>query len=69
MQELTDGQKKIRLEGDKELLCLYESGQLSNLVIYGEKPFQIEQFVNKQNDWVALPKFTPAIIHQKSSAA
>ena len=48
--------KKVRLERAKELLRLHESGQLPNLVFSDEKPFQIEQFVNKQNDRVYLPK-------------
>ena len=47
VQELTDRQKKVRLERTKELLRLYESGQLPNLGFSDGKPFQIEQFVNK----------------------
>ena len=56
MQELTDEQNKVRLERAKELLRLHESGQLPILVFSDENTFQIEQFVNKQNDWVLLPK-------------
>ena len=56
VQKLTDGQKKVRLERAKDLLCLHESGQLLNLVFSDKKPFQIEQFVKKQNDRVYLPK-------------
>ena len=47
VQELIDGQKKVRLERVKELLRFHESGQLPNLVFCNVKPFQIEQFVNK----------------------
>lgn len=63
VQELTDAQKKVRLERAKELLRLHESGQLPNLVFSDEKPFQIEQFVNKQNDRVYLPKRSAENLH------
>ena len=39
VQELPDGQKKVRLERAKELLRLHESAQLPNLVFSDEKPF------------------------------
>ena len=55
--------KKVRLERAKELLRLHESGQLPNLVFSDEKPFQIEQFVNKQNDRVYLPKRSAENLH------
>ena len=42
VQELTDGQKKVRLEMAKELLHLHESGQLPNLALSDEKPFKIK---------------------------
>ena len=48
--------KKVRLERAKELLRLHESGQLANLVFSDEKPLQIEQFMNKQNESVYLAK-------------
>ena len=35
---------------------MHESGQLPNFDFSDEKPFQIEQFVDKQNDRVYLPK-------------
>lgn len=63
VQELTDAQKKVRLERAKELLRLHGSGQLPNLVFSDEKPFQIEQFVNKQNDRVYLPKRSAENLH------
>ena len=47
VQELSDEQKKVRLKRAKELLRLHNSDQLPNLVFFGEKPFQIKQFVNK----------------------
>ena len=56
VQKLTDGPKKVKLKRAKELLRLHESGQLPNLVFSDEKAFQIEQFVNKQNDRVYLPR-------------
>lgn len=51
------------MERAKELLRLHESGQLPNLVFSDEKPFQIEQFVNKQNDRVYLPKRSAENLH------
>ena len=63
VQELTDRQKKVRLERAKELLCWNESGQLPNLVFSGEKPFRIEQFVYKQNDRVYLPNRSAENLH------
>lgn len=56
VQDLTDAQKKARLEKAKELLRLAESGELPNLVFSDEKPFVVSQYVNKQNDRVYLPK-------------
>ena len=56
VQDLTEAQKKVRLVRAKELLRLAESGELPNLVFSDEKPFVIQQFVNKQNDRVYLPK-------------
>ena len=61
--ELTDIKKKVRLERAKELLRLHESGQLPNLVFSDEQPFQTEQFMNKQNDWVDLPKRSVGNLH------
>ena len=55
--------KKVRLERAKELLRLHESSQLPNLVFSDEKPFQIEQFVNKQNYRVYLPKRSAENLH------
>lgn len=54
MQELTDAQKKVRLQRAKELLRLQKSNQLPNIVFSDEKNFTIEQYVNKQNDRVYL---------------
>ena len=39
VHELTDGQKKVRLERAKELLRLHESSELPNLVFSDEKHF------------------------------
>ena len=63
MQKLTDGQKKVALERAKKLLRFRESGQLSNLVFSDAKPFQIEQFVNKQSNRVYLPKRSAENLH------
>lgn len=52
--ELTEKQKKVRLQRAKELLRLAESGQFPNIVFSDEKIFPIEQFVNSQNDRVYL---------------
>ena len=73
VKELTDGQIKVKLERAKELFRFHESGQLLNLVFSAEKAFQIEQFVNKQNDQDHLPKRSAENLHlrlanQKSSA-
>lgn len=62
-QDLNDKQKKVRLERAKELLRLAESGRLPNLVFSDEKPFVIEQFVNKQNDRVYLPERSAENLH------
>lgn len=59
MQDLTAAQKKAWLERAKELLRLAESGQLPNSVFSDEKPFVVQQFVNKQNDRIYLPKRLP----------
>ena len=48
---------------------MHESGELPNLFFYDEKPFPIDQFVNKQNDRVYLPKRSAAIGHLNLSAA
>ena len=63
VSELTKGQKIVRPERAREILRLLESGQLPNLVFSGEKPFQIEQFVNKRNDRVNLPKRSAENLH------
>lgn len=63
VQDLTDAQKKVRLTRAKELLRLAESGQLPNLVFSDEKPFMIEQYVNKQNDRVYLSKRSSENLH------
>uniref|UniRef100_A0A182S0A9 DDE-1 domain-containing protein n=1 Tax=Anopheles funestus TaxID=62324 RepID=A0A182S0A9_ANOFN len=39
--------KKVRLTRAKELLRLAKRGELPNLVFSDEKPFVIQQFVNK----------------------
>lgn len=52
--DLTPKQKQVRLKRAKELLRLAESGQFPNIVFSDEKIFQIEQFVNSQNDRVYL---------------
>ena len=56
VQDLTEAQIKVRLVRAKELLRLAENGELPNLVFADEKPFIIQQFVNKQNDRVCLPE-------------
>uniref|UniRef100_A0A182ND85 Uncharacterized protein n=1 Tax=Anopheles dirus TaxID=7168 RepID=A0A182ND85_9DIPT len=48
--------KKNRLTRAKELLRLAESDELPSLVFSDEKPFVIQQFVNKLNDRVYLPE-------------
>ena len=63
VQELIYRQKKVRLERAKDLLRLHESGQLPNLVFSDEKPFQSEQFVNKQNYQMYLPKRSAENLH------
>ena len=73
VQELTNRQKKVRLERAKELLRLHESGQLPNL------DFRWEAITNwvffEQTKWSGLLakevswKFTPAIGHQNTIAA
>ena len=55
LQELIDGQKKV-------------SGQLPNLVFSDEKSFKIDQFVNKQNDWIYLPKRLAENLHLRLAA-
>lgn len=55
-QDLNAAQKKVRLDRAKELLRLAESGELPNLVFSDEKPFVVQQVVNKQNDRVYLPE-------------
>lgn len=47
-------QRRKRLERSKELIRLFDSGELPNLVFSDEKTFCIEQFLNKQNDRVWL---------------
>ena len=63
VQDFTDGQKNVRMKRAKELLGLHESGQLPNLVFSNEKPFQIEQFLNKQNHRIYLPKMSAENLH------
>ena len=48
VQEITNGEKKGKLEKAKELLRLHESGQLTNLIFSDKKSFQIEQFINER---------------------
>ena len=55
--------KKVRLERAKELFRLHEDGLLPNLVFFDEKPFHIEQFVNKQSERVFLPKKSTENLH------
>ena len=52
VQNLTEAQKEVRLVRVKELLRFAQSGELPNLVSSDEKPYVIQQFVNKQNDRV-----------------
>lgn len=54
VQNLTDAQKKVRLERARELKRLHVRGAIPNIVFSDEKNFTIEQFVNKQNDRVWL---------------
>lgn len=54
VQNLTDAQKKVRLERARELKRLHVRGELPHIVFSDEKNFTIEQFVNKQNDRVWL---------------
>lgn len=63
MHDLTDKQKKVRLQRAKELIRLAESGQIPNIVFSDESPFVIEQYVNKQNDRVYLPKMSAENLH------
>lgn len=51
------------MERAKELLRRAESGELPNLVFSDESPFTIEQYVNKQNDRVYLPKRSVENLH------
>ncbi|XP_017768088.1 PREDICTED: uncharacterized protein LOC108556467 [Nicrophorus vespilloides] len=53
-QDLTDVQKKTRLDRANELLRLHENSQLPNIGLSDEKNFLIEKFVNKQNDRIYL---------------
>ena len=48
------------MERAKELLRLHES---ASLVFYNEKPFQIKQFMNKQNNRVYLLKNSAEKVH------
>ena len=63
VQDLTEAQKKVRLVRAKELLRLAENGELPNLGFSDEKPFVIQQFVNKQNDRVYLPRRSVENLH------
>ena len=45
------------------MLRLAESGELPNLVFSDEKTFVVQQFVNKQNDRVYLPKRSAENVH------
>ena len=62
VQYLTEAQKKVRLLR-ASLLRLAEIGELPNLVFFDEKPFVIQQFVNKKNDRVYLPKRSAENVH------
>lgn len=53
-QNLTPQQMKVRVERAKALKRLHDSGHLPNIVFSDEKNFNIEQFINKQNDRVYL---------------
>ena len=65
VQELTPQQKENGPKRAKELLRLAESGELSNLVlsVSDEITFVVQQFINKQNDSVCLPKRSVENVH------
>ena len=65
--DLTPQQKKVRVERAKKLLRRAESGELPNLVFSDEAPFTIEQFVNKQNDRIYLPKRSFENLHLRTA--
>ena len=50
--ELTPTHVRMRVERCRHLLNLMEDGMLSNLVFFNEKKFDVEQFLNHQNDGV-----------------
>ena len=54
VQDLTPAQKAVRLQRSKALKTLHASGDLVNLVFSDEKIFNVQEFVNKQNDRVWL---------------
>ena len=54
VQELTDAQKKVRLDKAKQLKAMAARSELEDVVFTGEKVFTVPQFVNKQNDRVWL---------------
>lgn len=54
VHEITDEQKKVRVQKAKELIRLHASGQLPNIVFSDESIFKIEQSFNSQNDRVYL---------------
>ena len=71
MQYLTEEKKKVRLLR-ASLLRLAEIGELPNLVFFDEKPFVIQQFVNKQNNLFICQKVqlkATSFGHQNSSAS
>ena len=63
MQELAPQQIENRLKKAKEFLRLTENGELPNLVFSDEKTLVVQQFVNKQNYRVYLPKRSAENVH------
>ena len=55
--------KENRLKRANMMLCLAESGELPNLIFSDEKTFVVQQFVNKQNNHVYLPKGSSENVH------
>lgn len=53
-QELTDQQKKVRLERAKVLKGLHAANELPNIILSDVKIFIVQQHLNKQNDRVYL---------------
>jgi len=54
VQDLTEAQKKVRLERTRALKALAERDEIPKIVFSDEKIFTIQQYVNKQNDRVWL---------------